>query len=400
MVVVPEQMGRINTRTVVECLRRFRRASRAELAKALGLSQPTVGKIADRLLEQDVIREVDGVNGWQARSGGEPALVRLGRPGRLLELDRVHPRFLGIQLGMIETSLAALPVGVDGEDDWQVRVPTPDSAAAWMKCLHKAAGQIKARDFTGVMVSVPGIVDEQNGGVLFSPNLHWTERADLGQLVKQVWNIPVLLVQEERALALGHQCVDPSGEDFLLVDFGEGVGGAVIIGGKLFTHPLPISGELGHTKIMGNLRPCGCGTVGCLETLVSIRGLLQSFAEANPRGGDSWTQLAKAIQTHGVQPWLAAAMDATAAVIGSALNVLGLRRVIITGSLGELPSSVVDYLSSAIVGSSMWARFGELVCEIAPRRRAAGLVAVGVDKLILPLVEAKVAERSVSRSFR
>jgi len=60
--------------------------------------------------------------------------------------------------------------------------------------------------------------------VLFSPNLHWTESVDLVGLIQRVWKLPVAMVQEERALALGHRFVNEETEDFLLVDFGEGVG--------------------------------------------------------------------------------------------------------------------------------------------------------------------------------
>ena len=52
------------------------------------------------------------------------------------------------------------------------------------------------------------------------------------------------------------------------------VGGAIIVDGKPLANPLPISGEIGHTPVLGNARPCGCGAVGCMETLVSLRGLL------------------------------------------------------------------------------------------------------------------------------
>src|SRR5260370_35060212 len=97
-------------------------------------------------------------------------------------------------------------------------------------------------------------------------------------------------MQEERALALGHQAVQPGSDGFLLVDFGEGVGGTVVIGGKLYTNPLPLSGELGHTPVHVNKRPCGCGAVGGLETLISTRGLLQSLEENS--GANTWPALA------------------------------------------------------------------------------------------------------------
>jgi predicted NBD/HSP70 family sugar kinase len=225
--------------------------------------------------------------------------------------------------------------------------------------------------------------------VLFSPNLHWTEAADLPALISQVWKAPVVLVQEEHALALGHQATDAAGEGFLLVDFGDGVGGAVVIGGKLSSHPLPISGEIGHTPILGNDRPCGCGAIGCLETLASTRGLLQSFAAAKPKATRSWQSLSSSVAEKGVEPWLAKALDATAGVIAGALNVLGIRRVVITGTIHELPAPVMAYLSKAIAEGALWARFGELQVEGAPRRRVAGLVAAGLDQLIVPMGESE-----------
>ena len=199
--------------------------------------------------------------------------------------------------------------------------------------------------------------------------------------------MPVELVQGERALALGHQSVDAKEEDFLLADFGECVGGAAIVSGRLYTSPLPLSGELGHTQVLGNRRRCSCGAVGCIETLVSKRGLIQSFASEHHSAWPSWESLQEAVAAHGTPRWLARTLDATGDVIAGALNVTGLRRLILTGILTELVPSVVEYLSKAITRGALWARFGELSIETAPRRRAAGLVMVGIDRLALPMEE-------------
>jgi hypothetical protein len=66
------------------------------------------------------------------------------------------------------------------------------------------------------------------------------------------------------------------------------------------------------------------------------------------------------------------------------LNVLGLRRVVITGSLGELPPTVLDHLSLAIRSGTMWARFGSVECTGERRQRLSGLVATGIDRFIVP----------------
>ena len=382
MVVIPSKMGCLNKRSLLSRLQQLGLASRADLAKSLHMSQPTAGKIVDELLRLGILEEVDSKG---QDKGVSDIPLKVGRPGRLLQLDQSQPRFLGIQLGVSETNLALLTIGSNGEDRWDATFKTPDSADKWVEQLRLGAEKIKQYDFWGVLVSMPGIVDEKKQKVSFSPNLHWTEKADFSSLINQIWQAPVELIQEERALALGHQHVEFGGEDFFLVDFGEGVGGAAVVGGRLYTNPLPINGELGHTPILGNTRPCGCGAVGCVETLISTRGLMESFSSSDSKYSHTWSDLRRSIEMEGIPEWLSSTLHATGNVIAGALNVLGLKRVIITGSLAELPHSVFEKLTEFIERGALWARFGKVECSIAPRRRTAGLVAVGIDRLLLPI---------------
>ena len=385
MILHPARIGLLNKRALIRQLQKTGVASRAGLARSLGMSQPTAGKIVDELLAEKILEEVESVG------ANENGSITLGRPGRQLQLNRSQPGFLGIQLGIEQTQLAELTLGAVDREDWQVAFEIPVSQAKpvveWERGLSAAAKKLRAKKFIGVLLSVPGITDEMNRQVLFSPNIHWSEKADLPEIIQRIWNAPVLLIQEERALALGHHTNHPQHEDFLLVDFGEGVGGAVIIGGKPLLSPLPISGELGHTPVLGNRRKCGCGATGCVETLVSTRGLLESFSAAHPKKKKNWPTLADHIAANGVELWLAQALDAAAVAIAGALNVIGLQRVVITGSLTELDSEVLQHLSGAIKKGALWARFGEVECVAAPRRRTAGLVAVGIDRLIAPETE-------------
>src|SRR5882724_11393629 len=351
MVIIPSKMGRHNKRALLDRLLRLGTASRADLAKSLGLSQPTAGKIADELLELGVFEETDElVPNGSIHAGKGP---RMGRPGRMLRLTQSKSRFLGIKLGLTETYLSPLPLSVTDEDQWLIRIKTPATAKEWSRKLRQAAAQMPQKSFWGILVSVPGLVDERKGRILYSPNLRWTAGTAFSGPIREVWSGPVILIQEERILALGHHSAHPEGEDFLLVDFGEGVGSAVFISGKLYAHPLPISGELGHTPVMGNERCCGCGSVGCLETLASIRGLLESFAAAHPKSRKTWNALSDSVVAQGIEPWLAETLDAMAAGIAGALNLLGLRRVVITGTVTELPPSVFSYLSNAIIKGTL-----------------------------------------------
>jgi predicted NBD/HSP70 family sugar kinase len=396
---LPASLRRTNQRTVISLLFRLGSASRADLAKAAGISQPTAGKITEDLLRLGILQEAEPAAEHPGNGG---ATQRLGRPGQMLQLDGRRRRFLGIELGVSSTRISALPVAVKLRDEWDHSFPTPQSPEAWVKRLRMAAADVPISQVWGVLISVPGIVDEPTGKVIFCPNLHWLEKVDLAQLVRQVWTLPVLLVQEIRALALGHLTAEPTGEDFFLVDFGEGVGGAIVLDGKLYSHPMPLSGEFGHTPVPGNVRRCGCGAVGCLETLVSRRGLIESFKRAQGRGRPSgasqagrypvnagaWDLLVCTIGERGIERWLSEALEATGQVIAGALNVLGIQHVVVTGILTELPGCA-ERLAAEIAKGAMWGRFGEVTCRSAPHRRAAGLVGVGIDRLVLPADEEK-----------
>lgn len=401
MIYVPSRMGQLNRRALLRQLQKFGVASRSELAKALGMSQPTAGKIVDELIKMEVIEEAalsatePGEHNRNRhrkgdRQGLSDAAGPLGRPGRKLRLNHSRTQFLAIHLGINTTSLAGLTLEWGDLDRWgvsfELTAAEPHPAKAWEKQLRQSAKLLGKDPYVGVVVSAPGVVDEEANRILFSPNLHWTEKTDIAAIIGQVWDAPVLLVQEERALALGHHLANPECEDFLLVDFGDGVGGAIIVDGRPLSNPLPISGEIGHTPVPGNVRPCGCGAVGCVETLISVRGLLESFSAAAPTVENSWAGLANYISQNGLKPWLAQALDLAAAAIAGALNVLGLRRVVITGSLTELPPVVLQHLAHAVQNGAMWARFGQVECLSAPRRRTAGMVAVGIDRLVVPEV--------------
>ena len=299
MIYVPSRMGQLNRRALLRQLQKLGVASRAELAKALGMSQPTAGKIVDELIAMDVLEEVAVSLAEPGERDGGDAIIQLGRPGRMLRLNQSRAKFLAIQLGVKTTTVTGLTLGMVDADRWQFAFEVANTetapARAWEKKLRATAKAFGTEDFMGVLLSVPGVVDETANRILFSPNIHWTETADLAAIVRRVWNVPVLLVQEERALALGHQLANPGCEDFMLVDFGEGVGGAIIIEGKPLANPLPISGEIGHTPVPGNRRPCGCGATGCMETLVSRRGLLESFSAAGAGRENSWPELCESI---------------------------------------------------------------------------------------------------------
>src|SRR5579859_5096240 len=106
MIFSPSRMGRLNKRALIRQLQKVGVSSRAGLARALGMSQPTAGKIVDELIELKILEEVGFTN-----DDTEAGSVQPGRPGRQIQLNRSRASFLGIQMGVSETQVAELPLG-------------------------------------------------------------------------------------------------------------------------------------------------------------------------------------------------------------------------------------------------------------------------------------------------
>ncbi|MEI6197849.1 MAG: hypothetical protein WCS42_26335, partial [Verrucomicrobiota bacterium] len=150
MIYVPSRMGQFNRRALLRRLQRLGVASRAELAKSLGMSQPTAGKIVDELLAVRVLEEIEPLETAGAES------VARGRPGRQLRLNQSQSRLLAIQLGLQETTVAGLSLGAADADVWHFSFllgrNEPNPAKAWEKQLRRAAAKIGGSNLLGVLL--------------------------------------------------------------------------------------------------------------------------------------------------------------------------------------------------------------------------------------------------------
>src|SRR4051812_8915636 len=180
MRAIPASLRLTNQGAIVDQLLRLGVATRAELAKATGMSQPTAGKIIDELLDVEVVEAVDD----DARERN------VGRPGKLVRLATAPDRLLIVELGVELTSLAARPIAPLELESWPISFKTPTSEAAWTKRFRAELAGLGLTRPWGAVLSVPAMVDERIGKVLLSPNLHWLETADLPEILGSTLGAP------------------------------------------------------------------------------------------------------------------------------------------------------------------------------------------------------------------
>lgn len=138
----------------------------------------------------------------------------------------------------------------------------------------------------GVGVASPGVLDRTRGLILASPNLPAMAGFALGRALADATGLKVALENDANLYALGeHRFGAGQGEaDLICFTLGTGVGGGLILGGRLVVGPLGCGGEVGHLIVEPAGRVCGCGARGCLEAYASATGLTAALAEALAAG--------------------------------------------------------------------------------------------------------------------
>lgn len=144
------------------------------------------------------------------------------------------------------------------------------------------------KDIEGIGVGCPGMIDAKTGEVPYSNNLCW-ENVPLAKLLKEYLetDCPVKISNDANCAALGEAKAGAAKgvSNVVLLTLGTGVGGGVIVDGKVFEGAHAGGAELGHTSLIMGGERCTCGRAGCVEAYASATALIRDArraAEKNP----------------------------------------------------------------------------------------------------------------------
>jgi predicted NBD/HSP70 family sugar kinase len=226
--------------------------SRADLARILGLNRSSSGQIVAELTESGLVREVD----YGKPNKGHKA-VRTGRPGICLELIPEAAFFLGIEIGVEHLSAVMIDMAGAVRSSSTRAFDTPRVA---LQVALKAVIELTSECITneqlsrcqGLGVSVPAHV-RSDGFVIFGAILGWKD-IPLGELVRKQFSmdIPVAVENDANAFAIGDAYKHGQSGVTLFLDMETGVGGGILIDGKLFRGGHGLAGEIGHTLVPGS----------------------------------------------------------------------------------------------------------------------------------------------------
>ena len=133
----------------------------------------------------------------------------------------------------------------------------------------------------GIGIGCPGTLDVKNGIVEYSNNLCWND-LPLSSIIHETLPYPIRLTNDANAAALGEAKYGAGKEyeNIIMLTLGTGVGGGIIINGKLYEGNLGKGGELGHIVVQVDGELCTCGRKGCLEAYASATALIRDTKKA------------------------------------------------------------------------------------------------------------------------
>jgi glucokinase len=200
---------------------------------------------------------------------------------------------LGVDIGGTKVAVGA--VTRKGEVRGEVQFAPTDTSSAQdfvrslVEVLRQARDGVDG-DLQGVGLGCAGTIDWERGIVVESPNLP-VKNEPLRDKVAEALSLPTVLDNDANVAALAEARVGAARglEHVIMLTLGTGVGGGIVLNGRLYRGVNGSAGELGHTIVMGGDDPCQCGRRGCLEVYASgtaLERVARRLAAQADAGGD------------------------------------------------------------------------------------------------------------------
>lgn len=246
--------------------------SRAELAKELEITPAGIGKIINKLLDEELIEETaEG----ESTGGRRPIILKINEKkiGKILGIS-LAPRFIEIVVGDINGNVL-------NEKKYSLKKRLLEKEHNILELTEKLIKrELKERDDIKIIsVVVNGMVDSENGISIFSPHYNW-KNINLKKRFTEKFKVKVFVENDVRAMALTEKIYGSCRENqnFVVMNIGDGVGGSIFLNDSLYHGYGSMSGELGHMVVKRNSsEKCSCGKKGCLETEVSNVALIKKI---------------------------------------------------------------------------------------------------------------------------
>lgn len=318
-----QQTRAFNQQLVLRAIYDNREVSRAELSRMTGLTRTSVSQLVGELLSAGLVSEI----GRGPSSGGKAPILLSVEPDtrQVLGLDLGEEAFSGALVNLRGEILERLSLPLEGRD-----------GEAALELVFQLVDELRgraSRPLLGIGVGAPGLIDSRSGTVRWAVNLDWADLA-LGPILTQRYGVPGVVANDSQAAALAEYTFAsaPRPANMIVIRVGRGIGAGIILNGRLFQGDGSGAGEIGHTAVVPDGQHCRCGSVGCLETVASLRAMVAEASRFDASVHDEASLLASLISGEGeVARVVEHAADLLGLGIAAMVSSLNINHVVLVG---------------------------------------------------------------------
>lgn len=340
-------MRRTHEERVLAALRAHGALSRGELARRVGLSRTTLSEITVSLLQRGAIIVTDTDAAVRAGSG---------RPAERLALDPDSGQFLGVDFGHrrvhVVVADASHEVVASGLERYADHAPWDERLAVAFALIDRLSREtgVHYGALQAIGIGVPGPYRGERTG---APAVSWNKQLapdGVDRAFSEKFGAPVFVDNNTRLAALAEAITRPDAVDNLIyLRLSDGVGGGLVVSGRLVSGAQGFAGELGHVTADPTGTACRCGKRGCLETIASVPAIL---ASCRARGVvvETLDDLAQAIEKGdpAVDVVLREVGSTIGRVLGAAAMTLNPREVVIGGDIVRVAPVLVEQAAATL----------------------------------------------------
>ena len=264
-----EDMEYENFKNILGAMDDLKDPSRAQIAKHLSLSRTTLTNMTSLLIEKKILVESDTLRTEASR----------GRPGTVLRYSddtwfALGAAFYSSKWNFVICSLSGKIIK---EYTIQVDPLTPEVLISKLLAgIEHMLPLVPGKLFPGIGIGAPGVVDSENGAILWAYDLKWYHSIDIKRAVKARFNLEAYCLNRYTLAGLAEfKYANPDGErNMVYVGLGSGIRSAIFVNGKLVEGASYSAGRIGHIPIDPHGPLCQCGKRGCLLALANDTALL------------------------------------------------------------------------------------------------------------------------------
>lgn len=246
--------------------------SRAAIAKISNMSKSAVTMITNDLINEGQVTEVGAMS---SAHGRKSILLDIVADHRYAAGIALHRQYIYVCITDLKSHIVAY--SSYRTEQWDDAYRLMDFA--WSEVLRFLSElHIPPEKCIGIGVSAPGPLDYVTGTILNPPDFAFFHHVDVGNYLREKSGLPVTVDNNAVLLTLQESFrAETSYRNWMFVIVSDGIGSAIMTGGKIYRGFGGFAGEIGHTSIHAGGIPCSCGNFGCLEKYVSIKALQENF---------------------------------------------------------------------------------------------------------------------------